>query len=474
VALSHITIKDPIWRKLESELPHLPNGIQVDTVTLRVLASQRDRPFRSLYWWNTPASVAVEIFVAFFHWTNFFDGIHCWNCFNQLDDFGIIMPNPNKMIDMSQNDSNDDEDVTFLKTHKKKRRRAIVDDEEEDSDNIPTTASPPNKNNIDRFVVVTNREIVFFCSSSTHSCISNRVPSPLSHICILLLSIAAQLFRRSARSPSRPTTQSYATDLPSAQDPSIRPTTQKPATSEASKEEKLQKFLATQKQQWITPKPTTETLFTRPKAEALVMQDLRDICHQFRLPADNAPPLLQIPTKKRVDLFGTFLYDEDPNQRQQEFDFFDTNDRGEIVLSTPPRIFPEEFVETSDHPRSNTAPEYGPTWWGIIEPKLGVGKYIAPPPDPSTTRTDASITAKESTAAPLSNGNQASVGAPTVYASHRGTAERVDRQHGRPAESRQRPSNVPAAVDRHGGRESQPQQYRTGRPDESSRHPGRW
>lgn len=242
---------------------------------------------------------------------------------------------------------------------------------------------------------------------------------------------------------------------------------QKPAASDASKEKKLQKFLATQRQQGVTAKPPTSTSLTRPNAEAVVIQDLRDICHKFRLPYNNAPPLLQIPTKKRVDLFGSFLYDEAPNQRQPAFDFFDTNDRGEIVLSAPPRIFPEEFVESIGHSTKTAASEYGPTWWGIIEPTLGVGKYKAPLPHPSTARSESSSAkaARDPTAPPVANGNQGSVGAMVAQSSqsHRGNTERVDHQRGNQREWQQRPVNV----------QNQPHQHRTGRSDEPSRHPSR-
>lgn len=261
--------------------------------------------------------------------------------------------------------------------------------------------------------------------------------------------------------------------------PSTRPVTQKPVaptTSEASKEEKLQKFLATQKQQWITPKPSVATL-TRHQAEASVVQDLLEICRQFRDPTKNGPPLLQIPTKKRVDLFGSFLYDDD--SKQNPFDFFDTNDRGEIVLSTPPPIFPDEWAvpnNRSTYPNASAPiPEYGPTWWGIIEPKLGVGKYVAPPMDPFTANirvNDAVHANTDPKAAPLNNGSS-SVNAPTPHPSgNRGGSDRVEHRHSE-SRHRDRPTSARDAVDRRGDIRDRPPQYKTGRPDEPSRHPNR-
>ena len=258
---------------------------------------------------------------------------------------------------------------------------------------------------------------------------------------------------------------------------STRPATLKPVastTSEASKEEKLQKFLATQKQ-WITPKPTVASL-TRHQAEAAVVQDLLEICRQFRDPTKNTPPLLQISTKKRVDLFGSFLYDDD--SKQNPFDFFDTNDRGEIVLSTPPPIFPDEWVVPNNNTDPNAftpIPEYGPTWWGIIEPKLAVGKYLAPPKDPSAANirvNDAVHSNMDPKSAPLNNGST-SVKAPTPRPSGSlGSSDRVEHLHSE-SRHRDRPMNARDAVERRGDIRDRPPQYKTGRPDEPSRHPNR-
>jgi hypothetical protein len=138
------------------------------------------------------------------------------------------------------------------------------------------------------------------------------------------------------------------------------------STPDAAKERKLQNFIAAQ-----ANKPSS--LVSSPAgggvswSEGLVMQDLQDICN--RCSEDVNFELRPTSPSTKVDLSGSFL-DEDP------YDFFDTNERGEIVIAPRPPIFPEEFPKGMK--------EHSLSWWGILDPALGDGKYRSAPsiPDP--------------------------------------------------------------------------------------------
>lgn len=78
-------------------------------------------------------------------------------------------------------------------------------------------------------------------------------------------------------------------------------------------------------------------------------------------------PVFQVGEKTGpIDVAGSFL------SRPDDLDFFDTNENGEIVLpSRPIPMFPEDFGPGErEHPLS---------WWGIMDPDLGKGKYPTPP-----------------------------------------------------------------------------------------------
>lgn len=145
------------------------------------------------------------------------------------------------------------------------------------------------------------------------------------------------------------------------------------STPDETKERKLQHFLATQAKLAAAappPGPTQASAATdgsHNRSEAVVMHGLQEICKRcsqgssFRLPPTS-------PTS-RVDLSGSFLDDD-------RYDFFDTNERGENLLALRPPIFPEEFPKGMK--------EHSLSWWGILDPAIGDGKYRPPTttPDP--------------------------------------------------------------------------------------------
>lgn len=141
----------------------------------------------------------------------------------------------------------------------------------------------------------------------------------------------------------------------------------------AVKELKLQNFLAAQAKLTLPSMPSLEaapSVGNVGRSESVVMQDLQEVCNRcsdninFRLPPTS-------PSNK-VDLSGSFLDDD-------RYDFFDTNERGEIVIAPRQPIFPEEF------PRGMK--EHNLSWWGILDPAFGDGKYSAAAaiPDPRNT-----------------------------------------------------------------------------------------
>lgn len=80
-----------------------------------------------------------------------------------------------------------------------------------------------------------------------------------------------------------------------------------------------------------------------------------------------------------VDLSGSFVNEFSNSSNNTEldhkrYDFFDTNQRGEIVLQPKIPIFPEEFPPGMK--------EHSLSWWGILDPALGDGKFRNPQQQP--------------------------------------------------------------------------------------------
>ena len=131
------------------------------------------------------------------------------------------------------------------------------------------------------------------------------------------------------------------------------------ASDAAAKEQKLQKYLANHQQSGArSPAPGAQLKWHESK----IMKDLSDLCSrvgdgkQWEISPKNS-------TGSRVDLSGSFL------SQEKQYDFFDTNERGEILIKPRPPIFPEEFPVGMK--------EHGLAWWGILDPALGDGKFRA-------------------------------------------------------------------------------------------------
>jgi hypothetical protein len=155
-------------------------------------------------------------------------------------------------------------------------------------------------------------------------------------------------------------------------------------TMELSKEEKLRKFLESQQLQKRSNAASSEvqnvvtnstSMQSKKRYGAGAIEEIRKICDHFKDSTNNESTNsavrlnIQLSSRGRVDLFGSFICTEDGDARQlsDRYDFFDTNSQGEIILPQPQPIFPDEFP---DH-----IPTHSASWWGIVEPTLGIGKY---------------------------------------------------------------------------------------------------
>lgn len=110
-----------------------------------------------------------------------------------------------------------------------------------------------------------------------------------------------------------------------------------------------------------SPKPTLTVAGTNVKwNEELVLKDLQDLCD--RLSQESNFKLVQ---SGKIDLNGSFLPKE-----QERYEFFDTNERGEITVQSRIPMFPEDFTKGMK--------EHDLAWWGILDPAVGDGLRAAP------------------------------------------------------------------------------------------------
>ena len=218
---------------------------------------------------------------------------------------------------------------------------------------------------------------------------------------------------RDSQQQHRPTQETVTLDrnrnkvqvLPVEQESQRNPnSSQELPSTDISKEEKLRKYIESQQsksneeqqQQAYTTTITKQS--TKNRYAAVAMEDLQQICHQFKSRASDEGVTagkirldVQLSSRGRVDLFGSFICTPDNDARQLDdrcYDFFDLNDQGEIVLMPPQPMFPDEFL---NHQSTHSA-----AWWGIVEPSLGTGKYKSHPPSmfiPRSTSTNESTSA---------------------------------------------------------------------------------
>jgi hypothetical protein len=105
--------------------------------------------------------------------------------------------------------------------------------------------------------------------------------------------------------------------------------------------------------------------------ERQALTGVTELCRSIRKRDARFQALGQV---RSVDLGGSFLLNSTKINDPKRFDFFDTNERGEIVLQPRQPMFPEEFAAgMKDHSLS---------WWGILDPAVGDGKFQPPLPDP--------------------------------------------------------------------------------------------
>ena len=109
------------------------------------------------------------------------------------------------------------------------------------------------------------------------------------------------------------------------------------------------------------PQTTSRRSYTPPpvkRSSAPVMSLLMSLCSKHE-------KHFRVTPEAAVRMNGSFIEEKEP------LDFFDLDDKGEILMDPPKPMFPEEF------PRGVT--EMPLHWWGIQEPALGEGKLRTTP-----------------------------------------------------------------------------------------------
>lgn len=105
-------------------------------------------------------------------------------------------------------------------------------------------------------------------------------------------------------------------------------------------------------------------------SEKRILTQLHQLCDSYHQTV--IPPTFDFQrhqSSQSVDLMGSFLRGPSITGMGDDYDFFDTNDQGEIVLQGRKPMFPEEFPPgVKEHPLS---------WWGILDPVAGQGRYAA-------------------------------------------------------------------------------------------------
>jgi hypothetical protein len=105
---------------------------------------------------------------------------------------------------------------------------------------------------------------------------------------------------------------------------------------------------------------THHSIVGSKEAQKHILQNLGSLCEYYSQDIHFA----FIPsTTHRIDLSGSFLRSDDVGS----LDFFDLNEKGEIVLQPRPPIFPEELPSGMK--------EHSLRWWGVEDPAVGNGRF---------------------------------------------------------------------------------------------------
>ncbi|GAX26826.1 hypothetical protein FisN_9Lu105 [Fistulifera solaris] len=106
--------------------------------------------------------------------------------------------------------------------------------------------------------------------------------------------------------------------------------------------------------------PTHHPIMESKEAQKHILQNLGSLCEHYSQDIHFA----FIPsTTNRIDLSGSFLRSDDVGG----LDFFDLNEKGEILLQPRPPIFPEELPSGMK--------EHSLRWWGVEDPAVGNGRF---------------------------------------------------------------------------------------------------
>ena len=90
--------------------------------------------------------------------------------------------------------------------------------------------------------------------------------------------------------------------------------------------------------------------------EKVLMTRLQSFCEQLST-AEQAT--FSLPASSTIDVGGSFL------PPTTDLDFFDLNEKGEIVVQSVKPMFPEDFPPNY--------PEHPLSWWGVVDPIRGGG-----------------------------------------------------------------------------------------------------
>jgi hypothetical protein len=144
---------------------------------------------------------------------------------------------------------------------------------------------------------------------------------------------------------------------------------------ESGKQELPQDAIQHTAPQLTSQRHPTHPIVESKEAQKQILQNLGSLCEHYSQDIHFA----FIPSiTNRIDLSGSFLRSDDVGS----LDFFDLNEKGEILLQPRPPIFPEELPSGMK--------EHTLRWWGVEDPAVGNGRFKAAtaPPEDRSERVD--------------------------------------------------------------------------------------